>query len=178
MKFRNTTTIAAAALAMLALPCTASAAVWADGWGMSTAFTMPAGAPDTMWGHDGNDQLHGNDFGDAVNGEAGNDDLFGDAGNDTVRGGIGGDYVHGDNGDDKVYGEDGADFVYGGPGFDELFGGMGVDSLFGGDQDDILRSDEPDLAIDTLDCGPGNDTAYVHGEDVVAASCETVVIVP
>ena len=43
-------------------------------------------------------------------------------------------------------------------------GGLGRDTLYGGPGDDILHARADDGTSDYLNCGPGNDTAYVAGE--------------
>lgn len=150
MKARQLFAIAAATCALAIAPTAASAAVWNDGAGLATAWTMPAGGNDVMHGLDLNDTLHGNDFDDVVHGDLGNDTLFGDVGNDWV------------------YGDDGADTLYGGTESDFLSGGRG---------NDLLNSVEPDGVADYLDCGPGWDTANIHGEDNTD-NCEVVNIRP
>jgi Ca2+-binding RTX toxin-like protein len=100
-------------------------------------------------------------------------------------------------GDDVVTGADGADAIDGGAGNDQLSGGFGADTITGGPGQDDIGGDRTaacfygpiygtctigsgndtiyaqDGERDTVDCGPGADTASVDAVDVVA-NCETV----
>ena len=52
-----------------------------------------------------------------------------------------------------------------------------MDTLNGMDGDDEIYSRDEDGVVDTIDCGAGNDTAFIRAEDVAAPNCENVVIV-
>ena len=87
-----------------------------------------------------------------VVGGSGNDKLTGSAAANTFIGGLGTDTLEGRDGNDV------------------LEGGEGADKLDGGDGDDVLTS--RDTAVDTVDCGAGNDTVDVDAADVLATDCE------
>jgi hypothetical protein len=59
-------------------------------------------------------------------------------------------------------------------------GGLGADREFGGPGDDSLHALAFDHRVDILDCGAGNDTAYLNADDPVkdrTVGCEKVVYV-
>jgi Ca2+-binding RTX toxin-like protein len=60
-----------------------------------------------------------------------------------------------------VAGNKGDDAVYGGNGSDSVFGGWGADRIYGGDGNDLLHALAPDGQPDLLNCGRGDDKAYV-----------------
>ena len=144
----------------------------------------------------GNDTINGDGRANKICGLFGNDTISGLAGNDTLFGDacdrqathVVGTPPRGD-GNDKLNGGDGNDALYGAGGRDTLNGGSGGDQLFGGDGDDALtgaggvdrftagRGNDAVYARDgtkeTVDCGPGEDTATVDRVDVVKG-CETV----
>ena len=107
-------------------------------------------------------RCHGGAGDDNLRGSGANDLLDGGPGDDLVSGLLGDDVVRGGSGDDRAYGGRGRDRVRGGPGADRLDGGRGADRLFarGG-------------GTDRIDCGPGNDIAYVDSRDRVRG-CERV----
>ncbi len=90
------------------------------------------------------------------------DDLTGTAFNDVLIG---------LSGNDILKGLGGNDILKGGPGNDVLYGGPGRDTLLGGAGQDTIRAQ--DHQRDTIDCGPGRDTAYVDKVDKVV-NCEAV----
>jgi hypothetical protein len=101
-------------------------------------------APHTASGSAHADRMTGTPFDDLLYGLGGNDVLSGGGGNDILYGGRGNDTVNG------------------GPGHDRLFGGPGRDTLSARDG---LR--------DSVDCGPGRDTATIDRSDRVSG-CEVV----
>jgi Ca2+-binding RTX toxin-like protein len=124
-------------------------------------------------GTPGNDTLWGTPNADVMYGKAGNDTLHGRAGNDVV---------YGNAGDDVLHGGDGRDVLYGGDGNDSIWGGLDADIEYGGPGDDTLHSLANDDAVDILDCGPGNDTAFVNARKynahlIKVHGCEKVVLV-
>jgi Ca2+-binding RTX toxin-like protein len=136
--------------------------------------------PDTLIGSDGKDTFSGRNGDDFLSGQGGSDCLFGDGGSDTVNGDAGNDQLHGgagadlldgSDGTDELYGEAGGDTINGGDGADQISGGSGVDALFGdAGADRILARDGEK---DTVDCGPGADSAQVDAIDIVS-NCETL----
>jgi hypothetical protein len=98
-------------------------------------------------------------------GTNGPDYLAGGGGNDVIDGLGGADTILGGAGDDTLNGGDGNDIITGGPGSDHINGGAGSDTIHA---DDGER--------DYVDCGPGNDRAYVDSLDVVK-NCEVVTLV-
>jgi Ca2+-binding RTX toxin-like protein len=127
---------------------------------------------DTMNGSDQHDNMQGRDGNDEMNGNAGDDSMYGQSGSDTMRGGIGDDRIQGGEANDILYGSegndiligfnmttvynDGADIIKGGPGDDKLFQSQGL-SLAG--VGEPLKSDG---FKDTLNCGDGNDEAWIN----------------
>lgn len=95
---------------------------------------------------------------DALCGERGDDRIVGRGGNDKLVGG---------SDDDRIIGDNGADTIKGGPGRVVVKSGDGDDTVRAG-----LFNRENDGARDFVYCGPGVDTVYVAGSDVVDASCE------
>ena len=110
---------------------------------------------------------------DFVSGGPGDDQVYGAVGDDSVSGGPGGDDIAGTVGNDSVYG-DGDDRASGGYPFD-----TSADAIFGGAGDDVMDSYNTSPVVgDTVDCGTGNDLAYVNELDFVSNNCEAVVIGP
>lgn len=91
---------------------------------------------------------------------------------DVIDGTARADVLHGLGGNDKISGRAGVDQISGGPGADTLIGGPGADLLLGGAGNDTLSA--KDGAVDTVNCGAGNDTAKVDRIDVVSDNCERV----
>ena len=110
---------------------------------------------------------------DTIDGTTGPDDLVGTDQADTIHGGGGIDYVsglaatdllYGGAANDTVLGREGNDHIYGNPGSDTLFGNLGKDTIYSfGDRGE-----------DVVNCGAGDDTAYVDRTDRINKNCETV----
>jgi Ca2+-binding RTX toxin-like protein len=110
---------------------------------------VSAAAAATIVGTNGPDRLHGTAFADRIDGKAGNDAIFGHAGDDLLVGGLGND---------------------------SLWNGYGRDYASGGPGDDVLHALADDNQLDTLDCGPGTDTAYLNAaERARTIGCEKVI---
>ena len=110
---------------------------------------------DTIDGTSGPDDLVGTDQGDTIHGSGGLDYVSGLAASDLLYGGAG---------NDTVLGREGNDHIYGNPGSDRLFGNLGKDTIYSfGDRGE-----------DVVNCGAGNDTAFVDEIDRVNKNCETV----
>ena len=127
--------------------------------------------PETVLGTEGDDRCAGRGGDDDVEGRGGDDLLEGGTGNDRIFGRFGIDVLRGDDGDDELEGGRGRDRLDGGAGNDQLNGGYHRDRVAGGDGDDrvIARGG----GTDRIDCGPGNDIAYVDSRDRVRG-CERV----
>jgi hypothetical protein len=69
---------------------------------------------------------------------------------------------------------------YGGFGPDSMWAGSGADRQFGGPGDDVLHALADDDQVDALDCGPGNDVAWLSKKErglYRVRDCEVVKIV-
>jgi predicted chitinase len=125
-------------------------------------------------GGPGADTHHGTDGADLLRGFEGADSLYGAGGADTVEGGSGNDEVFGGTGEDRVFGGPGADRVVGGDGPDTVDGGVGQDLLVGAQGNDRIQARDGNR--DVIDCGPGEDTAFLDWRDDLHdnAGCEHV----
>lgn len=103
-----------------------------------------------MAGNGGNDKLTSFDHADQVDGGAGDDQLAGGYGDDTVTGGPGRDQIHGDAPSSACN-------------YIQCRLPFGNDTIYAQDGE-----------VDSIDCGIGNDTAYVDANDVVSG-CENVI---
>ena len=134
---------------------------------------------DRLYGETGSERIQGGDGDDFIDGGRAGDRLEGDLGADTILGGLGNDHLYGAEGNDKLDSGAGADTIDGGLGNDELIGGSGPDVFDAGFGIDSIRV--ADDSIDTVNCGPDEDTVYV---DVAAPArdvlidCEHVIPVP
>lgn len=145
------------------------------------------GSRDSMSGDEGNDNINGDEgddfiYGDGItyaegndtlNGNAGNDQIYGASGYDAITGGDNDDLIDGGDGHDTLDGENGNDMIRGGLGFDSIRGGPGDDRIYHGDLNILIKSDG---SKDRIDCGPGNDEAWVNTMDDgdEATNCEIV----
>jgi Ca2+-binding RTX toxin-like protein len=131
---------------------------------------------DTLIGGPGNDRLFGGDSGDFLYGGPGNDLLSGGPREKDAYG-LGNDFLSGGSGADELRGGPGPDVLRGDSGNDVLRGGAGVDTLAGGPGDDRLYAwgdGRRGRSGDTVDCGAGQDIAFVDRNDRVAKNCEVV----
>lgn len=149
---------------------------------------------DTIYGRGGNDVLIGLDDDDELDGGPGADLFGGGPGRDAVSyagsapvvvtldgqandGAPGeGDNVrldiedvYGSAGADKLTGDARENILDGDAGDDQITGGPGSDGLFGGEGDDQI--DSRDGSTDRVECGSGNDVAFVDARDTVV-ECE------
>ncbi|MBU1865771.1 MAG: trypsin-like serine protease [Actinobacteria bacterium] len=126
-----------------------------DQWILDTTGLVACeGAPATLEGTPGSDELVGTSGHDVIVGGAGNDTLRAGSGADILCGGIGNDSLRGGADDDLVFGEGGHDRLYGGSGADHLFGGLGEDVIAGGPGADHLHGG---IGSDTVRGGAGDD---------------------
>ncbi|MEM7058505.1 MAG: calcium-binding protein [Pseudomonadota bacterium] len=84
---------------------------------------------DGIRGGAGNDTINANGAPDIVFGDEGDDILNGGTGNDTLRGGLDNDTLNGGSGSDTLEGNEGDDWFIGSSGTDLHFGGSGSDTL-------------------------------------------------
>jgi len=106
-----------------------------------------------MVGEDGNDRITGGLGTDMLRGGIGRDGMWGGGGNDTINGGDGNDVIFGDTDSFSVNNNPGRDIIRGGLGDDKLF--QNQDPIFA----NPLTSDG---FKDSLNCGPGDDIAYIN----------------
>jgi hypothetical protein len=119
----------------------------AGGRGTGDPWVPPSSGYLAAYGDDGNDILRGTPRGDVLDGEWGHDRVAGGRGADDLRGGSG------------------RDRVAGGPGDDVIDPGPWSDFVVGGDGNDYIRA--ADYTADTIDGGPGSDSAVVDPQDSV-----------
>jgi len=100
------------------------------------------------------------------------DDLTGTSQLDRIYGLGAADTLMGKGGNDDCYGGSGNDEIRCGAGNDRIDGGFGQDDLFGDIGNDTISA--ADGQVDVVDCGEGNDTAYVDAQDDVNPNCEEV----
>ncbi|MGH2907013.1 MAG: calcium-binding protein [Solirubrobacterales bacterium] len=200
MNVRKSSIFTAVVTALLALTVFAAVAVAATITGDDTNEQLiGTNNGDTINALGGNDLVIARGGNDTVDGGVGNDKLFGQRGDDTQNGGDGNDVLHGGWGDDTQHGGAGDDIIFAGVGVDESFGDDGndklwalarrdvsgrddtkTDTLHGGNGDDTFRT--RDGEADVIDCGEGNDTAYLDFKDKILdatadkpnGSCEKV----
>ncbi|MDO8187431.1 calcium-binding protein [Conexibacter sp. JD483] len=103
--------------------------------------------------------------------------LIGGPGPDTLISYDAADTIDGKGGDDVIEGGYGDDVITGGPGRDQINADAGPQSCnflvcrIGAGNDTVnVRDGE----VDSVVCGPGNDTVVADANDTVAADCETV----
>jgi Ca2+-binding RTX toxin-like protein len=134
----------------------------------------------TVVGGYGADTFSGNSLANAFEGGEGNDTADGAGGDDNLVGGAGNDRLAGGDGQDVLGGESGDDVLDGGPGVDRFWGdsiGACIPGYCSSGQDQIYARDG---AQETLNCGPGTDSAQVDASDYVVAEaggtdqCEAV----
>jgi hypothetical protein len=128
----------------------------------------------------GADTFTGNAYGNYFDGGEGNDSVNGAGGDDNLVGGAGNDSIRGGDGQDVLGGESGDDVLDGGPGVDRFWGdaiGACIPGYCSYGQDQINARDGNQ---ETLNCGPGTDSAQVDASDFVVMSpgetdqCESV----
>jgi hypothetical protein len=155
---------------------------------------------DNMKGTEGEDYIYGLDGNDMISalgstgGSRGFDVTEGGGGEDIIHGGSDNDIVNGNNGNDKIFGEEGIDTLYGAEGNDEIDGGSGNDRIWGNAGEDTINGGEgndmiyhgdeeqsplfnidPDGSRDNIDCGPGQDEAWISMKDGdIIENCEEI----
>lgn len=118
---------------------------------------------DILDGHDGSDILRGEGGDDDVRGGNGTDASYGGADDDLIDPKRGSDRAYGDAGEDIVSGGADNDILYGGPGNDLLTDGLGKNEYHAGAGNDIVSARQG--TSERIDCGPGNDVAFVNPKD-------------
>jgi serralysin len=133
--------------------------------------------------------IRGSSRGDVIKGTKKRDRIFGRAGDDLIKGKKGRDRLSGNAGDDTLVGGKGRDKLRAGPGKDILWGGPGNDRMVGGPGEnqlnmrDGVEQGSPGNDVinarngqsDEIDCGDGDDTAYVDRAEDGVYGCERVV---
>jgi hypothetical protein len=109
---------------------------------------------------------------DPCEGTNGPDRLTGTSAENQIYGLGGPDYINGKAAADKLYGGRGQDEVRGKGGRDYISGGRVTDDLFGGRGSDTIKAQ--DGYKDYIDCGLGDDTAYVDADLDTWVNCENV----
>ncbi len=113
---------------------------------------------------------------DTFNGTAKREHVEARGGDDLVRGAGGGDKLLGQSGSDDLYGQGGPDKLFGMGENDLLVGGRGDDQINGAGGDDVIVAGD-DKVADEVDCGAGEDIAFLSGPDhssLANDSCEEV----
>jgi Ca2+-binding RTX toxin-like protein len=121
------------------------------------ASAEPSGGNNTIDAGEGDDFVIGGTGADEVEGGPGDDRIYGEAGNDTLEGGTG---------NDKVAGDEGTDVLRGGAGNDRLLSAFNFEFIGGGSSGHGV-----DVGVDSVDCGPGEDSARANAWDKVT-NCE------
>ena len=147
------------------------------------------------FGTTNDDTIKGTKISDAIRGGGGNDKIIGNAGNDEIVTGQNKDMILGGDDDDYIETRGGDDHIDGGAGNDLILGddedgdagGYGSDFISGGRGNDELFHSQyiethggnptgSDGHTDKLDCGPGNDVAWINvdTDNDMVKNCETV----
>ena len=117
-------------------------------------------------GH-GADRFTGNSYSNGFVGGEGDDTANGAGGDDNLVGAAGNDHLSGGDGQDILGGESGNDTLEGGAGVDRFWGdsiGACIPGYCDTGQDEIHARDG---AQETINCGPGTDSAQVDNSDYV-----------
>jgi Ca2+-binding RTX toxin-like protein len=146
---------------------------FALGAGVMVAAKNLKGGPsgEKLVGSKKRDKISGRGGDDLIKGKRGRDKLGGGAGNDTLDGGKGKDRLRGGPGEDILIGGRGRDKIAGGAGLDQINMRDGVELASPGN--DVIRA--RDGGPDEINCGDGNDTAYVDRAEDGVFNCERVV---
>ena len=133
-----------------------------------------------MIGGSGSDAFTGNSYSNGFSGGEGDDTANGAGGDDNLVGGAGNDRLAGGDGQDILGGESGNDTLEGGTGVDRFWGdsiGACIPGYCDTGQDEIHARDG---GQETINCGPGTDSAQVDNSDIVVQEaggtdqCESV----
>jgi hypothetical protein len=134
----------------------------------------------TVIGGSGSDRFTGNSYSNGFGGGEGDDTATGGGGDDNLVGGPGNDHLSGGDGQDILGGESGNDTLDGGAGVDRFWGdsvGACIPGYCDTGQDEIHARDG---SQETINCGPGTDSAVVDNSDIVVRQpgetdqCESV----
>ena len=112
--------------------------------------------------------------GQRFTGSVGVDQWTGSAYADDAAGRSGADMLRGGPGADAIDGGSGNDLIEGGDGRDRIDAGRGRDVLAGGNGNDILKAMDDDHAVDTVECGAGEDYVMAQRSDDIDDDCEKV----
>ena len=158
----------AAALAVALLAVAAIASIGQA----SGAFTSSQARP--IAGTDRAETLIGTPGPDTIRGRGGDDTIVGRAGGDRLLGGAGTDQLRGGRGSDRLVGQGNGAVMTGGEGRDEFNMRDGVQIQGAGR--DVIRA--RDGRADEINCGRGDDVAYVDRVEDGIYDCERVVPPP
>src|SRR5262245_20375553 len=142
-----------------------------DNIGTDIASIIGGTGADTYTGNAGGNYFEGGEGNDAISGGGGDDNLVGGPGNDRISGGDGQDVVGGESGDDVLDGGAGVDRFWG----DSV--GACIPGYCSSGQDEIHARDGEQ---ETINCGPGTDSAQVDTSDYVVTQpgetdqCESI----
>src|SRR4029079_4333830 len=142
-----------------------------DNIGADVSTVLGGYGADTYTGNAGPNAFDGGEGNDAINGAGGDDNLVGGAGNDRIAGGDGQDVLGGESGDDILAGGARVDRFWG----DSV--GACIPGYCSSGQDQIHARDG---AQETINCGPGTDSAQVDTSDYVVTQagetdqCESI----
>ena len=134
----------------------------------------------TVVGGSGSDTFTGNSYSNGFGGGEGDDTANGGGGDDNLEGGAGNDRLSGGAGQDILGGESGNDVLDGGADVDRFWGdsiGACIPGYCSSGQDEIHARDG---SQETVNCGPGTDSAVVDSSDIVVQEtggtdqCESV----
>ena len=145
----------------------ATVALGFAGFALARSYSVIVGTPgpDTLVATPTADVVYAKSGDDMVQAGDGNDVVYGQAGSDDLHGADGHDVLYGGQGNDTIHGGQAGDIEYVGYGNDSLWGGRGADELYGGPSDDVLHALADDNQVDVVDCGAGNDVAWLNVEE-------------
>lgn len=135
---------------------------------------VPAATAERLVGNARDNRIVGTQARDTIFGRRGDDVLAGRAGRDRIDGEEDNDVVLGGGGRDTLFGRGLDDTLGGGPRPDTIYAGFGSDVVSGGGGNDVIYAADRDARLDSVDCGPGRDRAFIRRGDY-AFNCESVV---
>ena len=144
----------------------APAGDWIEG-GIGNDVIDAGDGANSIWGHDGDDQITSGSGSDWIEGGTGNDvidagdganSIWGHDGDDQITSGSGSDWIEGGIGNDVIDAGDGANSIWGHEGDDQITSGSGRDRIEGGTGNDVIHAGAGD---DRIEGNDGNDVITV-----------------